>query len=198
MADRQHWYNIRLIKGKDRRKDISYAAQLDGVKKVFKACSIDSTVWTHVNRGSAAKLAEAAGASEAQLRRAGCWNGAKMEGSYLTTLPKKAMRALAGFGSKTGVYWLPRASIDPSAALQRLVFPEVEKWELFLSSTDTREIAGSAFLHLRARLRMGLQPCFCPVFLIIRCEGIQCFDRMRLLSTRMPFDVQLYKPMVIH
>lgn len=87
-------YNIRLIKGNDREKDISYGAQLQGVKKAFKVCGIDSTVWAHANRDSAAKLAEAAEASEAQIQRAGRWNGEEMEGCYLTKLPKNAMREL--------------------------------------------------------------------------------------------------------
>ncbi|POM76492.1 Hypothetical protein PHPALM_6263 [Phytophthora palmivora] len=96
------------------------------IKRAFDACEIDSTVWTHSNRGSGAKLAETCGASEEQIRRFGRWNAARMEGCYLTSLPKNSMRALARFPTKGGSYWLHRAYVVPSKELQHLVFPEVK------------------------------------------------------------------------
>ena len=148
MSTRQGWYDIHLLKGKDPKHEISYTAQLEATKRAFKACGIESSVWTHANRGSAAKLAEAAGADEAQIRRAGRWNSEKLEGCYLTTLPRKAMRALAGFRTKGGSYWLDRGVVMPPDALQHLVYPGIEDAERQLKTSGQREIAGHAFLKM--------------------------------------------------
>jgi hypothetical protein len=51
MSERKRCYKIHLLKGSDREKGISYTAQLDGEKKAFGACGIDSSVWTHAVTG---------------------------------------------------------------------------------------------------------------------------------------------------
>ncbi|KAF1334759.1 Short-chain dehydrogenase, partial [Globisporangium splendens] len=137
LSDRKRWYNIQLLKGKDATKEISYNAQLKGLK-----------------RRSAAKLAELHGADENQIRRAGRWNSEKMEGCYLTTLPRKAMRALAGFPTKGGSYWLPRAKITPSEALRSMVYLDLENAESQLKNHPTKEIAGGAFVKMLQDLRV--------------------------------------------
>ncbi|KAF1328728.1 Short-chain dehydrogenase, partial [Globisporangium splendens] len=70
LTNRKAWYDIHLLKGKDSKVQLSYNAQLDGIKRAFESCGIDSSVWTHSNRVSAAKIAESNGADEAQIRRA--------------------------------------------------------------------------------------------------------------------------------
>ncbi|POM58877.1 Short-chain dehydrogenase [Phytophthora palmivora] len=134
MSCPENWYDIRLINGTNKTKDMPYNTQLNRIKRAFDACGIDLTVWTHANRGSGAKLAENCGASEEQIRRLGRWNAARMEGCYLTSLPKKAMRALAGSPTKGGSYWLHRACVVPRKKIQRLVFPEVEKAEVLIAA----------------------------------------------------------------
>ncbi|KAL3690979.1 hypothetical protein R1sor_004630 [Riccia sorocarpa] len=42
-------------------------------------------------------MAELGGASESQIRRLGRWNNQAMENCYLTSLPREALRTLAGF-----------------------------------------------------------------------------------------------------
>lgn len=59
-----------------------------------------------IGQSGGAKGAEAAGASEAQIRRQGRWNTDKMTGCYLTTLPRKAMRCLSGFDVRGGGFWI--------------------------------------------------------------------------------------------
>ncbi|GMF16668.1 unnamed protein product [Phytophthora fragariaefolia] len=154
MSCRENWYDIRFINGKNDMKNMPYNTQLNRIKRAFDACGIDSTVWMHANRGSRAKLAESYGASEEQIRRLGRRNAARMEGCYLTSLPKKAMRALAGFPTKGGSYWLHRACVVPSKQLQHLVFPEVEKAEVVIAASKKPEIAAGAFLKMLKHLRV--------------------------------------------
>lgn len=72
VSHRERWYDIHLINGADRAKELSYNTQLNRVKRAFVACGIDSTAWMHANRGSGAKVAETFGASVEQIRRLGC------------------------------------------------------------------------------------------------------------------------------
>ncbi|KAF1315209.1 Short-chain dehydrogenase, partial [Globisporangium splendens] len=152
--NRKAWYDIRLLKGKDSIVQLSYNAQLDGIKRAFESCGIDSSVWTHSNRISAAKIAESNGADEAQIRRAGRWNSDRIEGCYLTTIPRKAMRSLAGFPTKGGSYWLVRGCFTPCDELQRMVYRDLEKAEADFEKRETREIAAGGFIGMLHDLRV--------------------------------------------
>lgn len=154
LNDRRAWYGIHLLKGSDPRSELSYNAQLESVKRGFKACSIDSTVWTHANRESAARMAELNGADEDQIRRAGRWSRDRMETCYLTTIPRKALRALAGFSTKGDTYWLARATIEPCKALQRMVHRDLDDAEAALRASGLREIAASGFVQMLHDLRV--------------------------------------------
>jgi hypothetical protein len=94
-------------------------------------------------------MADLAGASENQLRRLGSWNSQALEGYYLTSLPREAMRVLAGFPPTMGHFYLKRAAITPSEELQQQVFPEVDA---ILAKVETgvyeQTMAASAFLRL--------------------------------------------------
>ncbi|KAF1330533.1 Short-chain dehydrogenase, partial [Globisporangium splendens] len=154
LTNRKAWYGIHLLKGKDSKVQLSYNAQLDGIKRAFESCGIDSSVWTHSNRVSAAKIAESNGADEAQIRRAGRWNSERMEGCYLTTIPRKAMRSLAGFPTKGGSYWLARGCVTPCDELQRMVYRDLEKAEADFEKRETREIAAGGFIGMLHDLRV--------------------------------------------
>ena len=63
------------------------------------------------------------------MRTQGRWNRTALEGSYLSHLPREAMRALAGFDQQDSkCYYIPR-DIDPPSCLERLIFPEIERFE---------------------------------------------------------------------
>ncbi|KAJ8576632.1 hypothetical protein ON010_g2575 [Phytophthora cinnamomi] len=113
-------------------RDIAYNTQLESVKTAFNACGIDSSVWTHANRGSGSKLAELHGADENHLVDG---MEKRMEACYLTTIPRKAMRALAGVPTKGGGYWIDRATVTPSLNLQKMVFPDLDSAEDELQGT---------------------------------------------------------------
>ncbi|KAG2228006.1 hypothetical protein INT45_012030 [Circinella minor] len=71
----------------------------------------------HAGRGSGARDAELRGATEDQLQRHGCWNMQSMERHYLMKLSRSSIRAVNGFPTTQGWYWLPRALIEPSESL---------------------------------------------------------------------------------
>lgn len=98
-------------------------------------------------------IAEANGASEASIRRGGRWNNEKMEGCYLTTLPREVLRALAGFNSHGGEFFLPRAECSIPDELRTTVFPWIEEYEELFDKGELNDIAGHGFLKLLTYLR---------------------------------------------
>ena len=123
---------------------------------------IQSTKKTHATRKQAARHAEVEGVKEAQIRRAGRWNNDTMSGVYLTQLPRKFMRVMAGFRDERGSFFLPRASVEPPPELTRLIWPEVDEWlakmDAFRPGSKCNQVqrldlAGSGFLRLLRVLR---------------------------------------------
>ena len=52
-----------------------------------------------------------------------------MHSSYLVGLPRKFVRAMAGFPQQGGAYFIPRAAHTPPLDLQSQIWPWVEEWE---------------------------------------------------------------------
>jgi hypothetical protein len=94
-------------------------------------------------------IAEANGPPDASIRRAGGWNNEKMERCYSTTLPKEAVRALAGFDGAGKQFYLP---LD----LAQTVFPKIEETQLLFDKGEVEDIAGQGCLHLLRYLRSVL------------------------------------------
>lgn len=142
----------------DRLKEISYQTQNRAYKKVFAKVGVLSSSTTHTNRGTAARECDTSGVPENQLKRIGRWESETMVVSYLTSLPDKAMRSLAGFlPDSSGTYYLKRANVEPPEELKRLIFPDVEKWQAaFKEGKVQRDVAGPNFLELLVNLRTVL------------------------------------------
>ena len=102
--------------------------QRKAMAAALKSAGVRTTQATHINRKAGAQIAEANGASPAEIARAGGWATGVMENVYLTNFALPAMRALAGFKSEGGTFYLPRAVSVPPETLQRKVFPEIERW----------------------------------------------------------------------
>ncbi|ETP39425.1 hypothetical protein F442_13105 [Phytophthora nicotianae P10297] len=83
LRERSSWYNIQLIDGKVKDREISYSAQASDLKKVLKACGVNSKKVTHIRKTSSCVIAEAQNAYEASFRRGGRWNNEKMEGKEI-------------------------------------------------------------------------------------------------------------------
>ena len=90
-----------------------------------------------------------------------------MVDAYLSHLPKKFMRRVAGFTSDEGGYFLPRAQVPPPADLSRQIWPWVEEWEERFRKRSARktwqeggldedDVAGQGFLAVLQHLRIVL------------------------------------------
>ena len=130
-SKRSMWYNIRLIKSStaNRTTAICYTTQRDWVAKAFRYAGIYSHKKTHIGRSSGAQTAELKGVSEAQIRRAGRWNQEQMVGCYLSSLPRKFMRAMAGHPPQIGCFEIRRASVRPPDELLSMIWPDLDTWK---------------------------------------------------------------------
>ncbi|KAG1049061.1 hypothetical protein G6F43_008591 [Rhizopus delemar] len=156
---RENWYKTVVFKGDSPFKAIQYKAQHSTYVDVFKKVGIHTSKVTHANKKSALNMIAQENVSKDQQRMVGRWETDKMVGRYVSSLPIETMKSLAGFnGQQHSNYFLPRAVIKPSLALQRLVFKDIEYWkERFNIGYDIQEdIAGPNFLNLLAHLRVIL------------------------------------------
>ena len=149
------WYPVKLLKtGNDPTKEMSYQVHCNAISSALSAIGLKSRAKTHIGRGSGARMAELEGASEAQIRRLGRWNNQAMENCYLTSLPREAMRTLAGFEPGRGNFYTKRATLQPPETLQKAIFPEVDDWLRRIDKAKCEEnIAAVVFFKLLAYLR---------------------------------------------
>ncbi|ETI55557.1 hypothetical protein F443_01771 [Phytophthora nicotianae P1569] len=149
------WYPLKLLKtGKDPKKTMSYKVHREAITAALNHVGIRSKAKTHVGRGSGSRMADLGGASESQIRRLGRWNTQAMEKCYLTSLPREAMRTLAGFEPSRGNFFVARASVEPPRVLQSMIFPQVEKWQHAINDGKAEQsIAAGGFLELLQYLR---------------------------------------------
>jgi hypothetical protein len=152
------WYGIKLLKSNSNAKQaMKYKTQYKAIGDAFVACGIASKSKTHQGRGSAVRLAELLGVPEFDLRALGRWNVTAMEGCYLSRLPRKAMRALAGFSPDQNNFFLPRDINVPDSLLSK-IFPLVEQYQDAWSAKAprNRDLATAGFLKLLKYLRIVL------------------------------------------
>ena len=150
-TSRRHWYDTYLLKGKDGRHEVAYETQLDSAKRAFTSAGVVITKKMHAGRGQGGREAETRGATEFDIRRAGRWNSDTMSNAYLSSFPRSAIKALAGFDVNF------QAKEEPSEELARQVWPQIDGW-LRQSDEGTNEpdLAGQGFLKLLKRLRTVL------------------------------------------
>jgi hypothetical protein len=150
----KHWFDLKIAKGVQTNRPLTYSSQLNAINRAFKACHISSSKKTHAGRGSGARHAEIDGATEDQLRRHGRWNMQSMEACYLNSLPRKSIRIINGFPEEKGHYWLPRSDICPPESLQKKIFPKAEHLLFQVNSGDCEtSICAQAFLQLLIKMR---------------------------------------------
>ena len=90
-----------------------------------------------------------------QILRAGGWEHGAWATSYLARLPRHYMRAVAGFGSAKGTYFLRRSQESPPPALATKLWPWVDAAVADYAAGDVSDpdLAGKEFLSLLQRLR---------------------------------------------
>lgn len=155
-ANPEEWYKIKLLRTNagTPMKSMTYKTQYNAVVKCLNACGMISKAKTHCGRGSSVRMAELLGVPEFDLRQLGRWNTSAMEKCYLTQLPRRAMRALAGFDMEESNYFLRREVHIPED-LKAKVFPWVDEWILRRESVELskRDLASLGFLKLMKYLR---------------------------------------------
>lgn len=178
---RANWYNTYVLKGSNKFEEITYGTQYNAFRRGLDAAGIKSSKVTHVNRGSALNMIDDEQVSDDQQRRVGRWGTDRMVGCYLSSLPKQAIRSIAGFTTSPGNYHIYRAAIEPPEELKRKVFPDIESWkdkfELGLVQEDT---AGPNFLELLAHLRTVLLQVNHSHLIIVLCGRIQILKSFSL------------------
>jgi hypothetical protein len=96
-TSQRHWYDIYLLKEKDGHHKIAYDTQLDWVKRAFTSAGVAITKITHASRGQRAREAETRDITKFNIRRAERWNSDIILNVYLSSFPRAAIKALAGF-----------------------------------------------------------------------------------------------------
>ena len=170
---RQDWYKIHVLKEGDRTSPLSYETQLSWTNDVFNAAKVTSLRKTNLGRRQGARHAELDGVSESQIQRAGRWNHDALSGCYLSHIPRKFVRSIAGFQpAGHGDYFIPRAMVEPPKSVVRLVWPWVDEALTWFDSNepplppsggaggddrdldaDECDLAGKGFLRLLVQLR---------------------------------------------
>jgi hypothetical protein len=122
--------------------------------------------------------------------------------AYLTHLPVKFLRKVAGFYGTHGDYFLGRAQLNPPQSLLVQVWPWIEGWRERFSARaqrktwaegglDDDDTAAEGFLNLLAHLRVVLlqdlailQPSKCSVLVFTYCALIDLPAQQNTLTCR--------------
>lgn len=114
-----------LFEGKVQDEELLEWSDDEWSSKVEKEGDQDSTI----TLGCGSRMAELKGVSEDQIQRLGHWQSGAMERHYLSALPRKAMRAMAGMDSvKSGDYYIRRDASTPPESLSGRLFADVDGW----------------------------------------------------------------------
>lgn len=125
---RADWYDLPLLTvGNNPLEPIKYKTQDEAIRNALAHAKVKSTQSTHFGRKTGARLAEAGGAAEGDIARAGNWAQGVMENVYLAHIPRQTIRAVAGFKAEGGNFYLPRG-VEVPQRLQTKIFPRLEEW----------------------------------------------------------------------
>ncbi|KAK4520966.1 uncharacterized protein ATC70_006850 [Mucor velutinosus] len=126
------------------------------VKDGLLACCISSSKATHLFRGAGARMADAFGVNESQIRRNGRWNSSSINRAYLTGLLRNLMRQLADFPKEIVYSYLPRGTLKLPEELQRVAYHELKEWvDRINSKTAQKTGTVVGFIKLLRSLRTG-------------------------------------------
>ncbi|SAM02703.1 hypothetical protein [Absidia glauca] len=97
----------------------------ESIGKVLPSPGIRSNKKTHIHCGSSARMAGNVCANMDQIRRQGRWNNTTINGAYLTSLPRKLVRSMAGFPTYGRFFCLARVALHPHTSLCKRLFPAI-------------------------------------------------------------------------
>ncbi|SAM01810.1 hypothetical protein [Absidia glauca] len=89
----------------------------ESIGKALSSPGIRSNKNTHINCGSSARMASNVCANVDQIRRQGRWNNPRINGAYLTNLPREFVRSMAGFPTYGRFLYLARDALNPPTSL---------------------------------------------------------------------------------
>lgn len=123
------WTGVKLLTngaGSDKYGEISYSANRASTMDVFIANNISCSNITHSGRHSGAKEGVRLNIPEEDIRTGGRWiqNTGKIQQFYLQKRPTQWALAIAGFRDKP--FHLARNEVNPTHALQEMIFPFIE------------------------------------------------------------------------
>lgn len=167
---RRDWYDTYLFpSARNNEGHILYEDQYASYKNVFEACGVSTSKITHANRKSGIQMIYHKGVPGDQLRQVGRWNSDRMVSCYLTGLPVKAVKVLAGFSIRDGDYFIDRSAIDPPQELKQQIFPQIEEWQgKFYRKEIQDDISGPNFLKMLDFLRTVLLQVIVYLFLFLQ------------------------------
>ncbi|DAZ98863.1 TPA: hypothetical protein N0F65_002588 [Lagenidium giganteum] len=73
---------------------------------------------------------------------------------FLTSLPREAVRSLAGFMPDRQSYYIERALVEPPTTLQQMVFPFLDSMLAPYENESQPNLASGGFLTLLQMLRI--------------------------------------------
>ncbi|SAM07403.1 hypothetical protein [Absidia glauca] len=110
------------IKPPCQAQEWSYSSHRESTGRTLSSPGIRSNKKAHINRDSTAHMAGNVCANVDQIRRQGPWNNTTINGAYLTNLPRKLVRSMAGFPTYGRFFYLARATLNPPTSLCKKLF----------------------------------------------------------------------------
>jgi hypothetical protein len=110
------------IKSPCQAQEWSYSSHRESIGKALSSPGIKYNKKAHINSGSSARMADNVCANMNQIRRQGRWNNTNIIGAYLTNVPRKLVRSMAGFPTYGRFFYLARAALDPPTSLCKKLF----------------------------------------------------------------------------
>ncbi|POM81218.1 Hypothetical protein PHPALM_844 [Phytophthora palmivora] len=127
----QDWYDIKFLRGRNRKTSISYNTHKQCYEKVFDHLGLTFNKKTHINRQQGVRQLESCDVDASQTRRHGRWGMDTVEAVYSAPLAREAMRALSGHPAHSRLYYLERAIVEPPTDLQALIFPKLDASRIY-------------------------------------------------------------------
>ncbi|OWZ07485.1 Short-chain dehydrogenase [Phytophthora megakarya] len=113
----QDWYVTKLLRGRQQDKSITYEMHKASYEAVFKYLGLTFNKKTHINRQQGVRHLESVDVEISQTRRYGRWGMDTCNAVYAAPIAREAMRAMSRHLPRSRLYYLERASVDPTLEL---------------------------------------------------------------------------------
>ena len=114
------WFDIKLlvdVNGSDHTVPMTSDSYSRHIKDILVKLGLPTDNLCHLGRKLGAKTLELLEEESEDIRRMGQWNPSVFDNHYSIKLPIGSIRKLAGYVSKSNVYFNTRTTVEPSADL---------------------------------------------------------------------------------